>query len=229
VKVSLLVAVAALLTVTAVASAATHRAAWTKTVTLSATKATMVVNNESKPCNNWGKYYVLHVGANASSIRRGLLQFDLSSIPARARISSAKLSVYETITLRGSGVVGAHLLTTPWAEGGGQNGCVGSGATWTQTGLGNAWAAAGGDFTGPDQSSVSKAVGDAPGWDSFDVTPFAQGWVSGAYANDGVLLKLDDESPSACTTVANCNYWPYASNDYPDATLRPTLTITYTS
>jgi hypothetical protein len=208
-----------------VGSASAHRTS--TTVTLPAAKATFVMNNESKPCNNWGRYYVFHVGANASSVRRGLLQFDLSSIPAGAHIESATLSVYETITLRGSGVVGVHRATTPWAEGAGQNGCVGSGATWLQTGLGNAWSQPGADFTGDDQATVTKSAGDPAGWDAFDVTPFAQGWVSGAAANDGLLLKLDDESPSPCTTVTNCNYWAYASNDYSDPSLRPTLTVTY--
>ena len=78
-----------------VGSASAHRAS--TTVTLPAAKATFVMDNESKPCNNWGRYYAFHVGANATSVRRGLLQFDLSSIPAGAHIESATLSVYETI------------------------------------------------------------------------------------------------------------------------------------
>ena len=42
------------------------------------------------------------------------------------------------------------------------------------------------------------------------------------------MLKLDDESLSPCTTITNCNYWAYASNDYKlDPTLRPKLTISY--
>jgi len=208
-----------------VGSASAHRAS--TTVTLPAAKATFVMDNESKPCNNWGRYYAFHVGANATSVRRGLLQFDLSSIPAGAHIESATLSVYETITLRGSGVVGVHRLTTPWAEGAGQNGCVGSGATWLQTGLGSPWSQPGADFTGDDQATVTKTAGDSPGCDTFNVTPFAQGWVSGAVANNGLLLELDDESPSPCTTVANCNYRAYASNDYSDPSLRPALTVTY--
>jgi hypothetical protein len=221
------VAAVAALAVSVAASASGGQNALSSS-TLAASTATMVVNNESKPCNNWGRYYVTHVGANASGIRRSLLQFDLSSLPAGARIQSARLSVYETITLRGSGVVGVHRVTTPSAEGVGQNTCVGSGATWTQTGLGAAWSQAGGDFTSPDQASVSKHAGDLPGWDTFDVTPLAQEWFTGAFANDGVVLRLDDESASPCTTVTNCNHWAYASNDYSDASLRPRLTITYT-
>jgi len=165
------------------------------------------MSGSTKACANWGHYYVFHVGTNANSVRRGLVQFDLSSLPANTRILSATLSVYETITLRGSGVVGAHLVTTPWVEGGGSNTCVGSGATWLQTGLGNPWLQPGGDFTAPDQATVTKSAGNTPGWDSFDITPFVQGWASGAYQNDGVTLKLDNETLSPCTTITNCNYW----------------------
>jgi len=178
-------------------------------------------------CTNWGHYKFFHVGANALSIRRGLLQFDLSAVSHRA-IRSATLSVYETETLRGSGVVGVHRVTTPWTEGSGINTCTGDGATWLTTGLGPSWLAPGGDFTTPDIATVAKQAGDAPGWDSFDVTSLVRGWVGEAYPNDGLMLKLDDESFSPCTTITNCNYWAYAANDYRlDPALRPKLTISY--
>jgi hypothetical protein len=208
------------------ATAALARRQSTATV-LPAKQATFVMTGGQKACANWGRYYVFHVGANASSVRRGLVSFDVSSIPASAQVVSATVSLYETITLRGSGVVGVHRVTTPWAEGGGQNTCVGEGATWTQTGTGSSWLTPGADFVSADESSVAKAAGDQPGWDRFDVTSTVQGWVDGAFQNDGLLLKLDDESASPCTTVTNCNYWPYASNDYSDSSLRPVLTITY--
>jgi hypothetical protein len=54
-----------------------------------------------------------------------------------------------------------------------------------------------------------------------------RGWTDGAFPNAGLMLKLDDESFSPCTTVTNCNYWPYASDSYADPTLRPKLTIVY--
>jgi hypothetical protein len=179
-------------------------------------------------CTNWGHYTFFHVGTNALSIRRGLLQFDLSSLPHGARILSATLSVYETDTLRGSGVVGVHRVTTPWTEGSGVNTCTGDGATWLTTGLGADWLAPGGDIAGPELASVVKQAGDTPGWDTFSVTSLVRGWVSGAYPNDGLMLKLDDESFSPCTTITNCPYWGYASNEYKvDPTLRPKLTVTY--
>ena len=219
----------ALLPVIAVAAITVVAAAadLSSSASLPATKATFVVTGTLKPCANWGHYYVFHVGANASSVRRGLLHFDLSSIPANAEITSAKLSVYETITLRGSGVVGAHRVTTPWAEGTGANTCTNDGATWELATPDTPWLSPGGDYSATGESTVTKRAGDAPGWDTFDLTSLVRGWANGTYPNDGVLLKLDDESPSPCTTVTNCNYWPYASNDYSDSSLRPILTVTY--
>jgi Disaggregatase related repeat len=191
-------------------------------------KTTFVMYRTDKTvCSNWGGYAYFHVGANALSIRRGLLQFDLSALPADERIVSAKLSVYRTETLRGSGVVGVHRVTTPWAGGTGVNTCTNDGATWATTGLGTPWSTPGGDFDSTDVSSVTKTAGESPGWDSFDVTSLARGWTDGAFPNDGLMLKLDDESFSPCTTVTNCNYWAYASDSYADPTLRPKLTIVY--
>ena len=114
-------------------------------------------------CTNWGGYTLFHVGANALSVRRGLLQFDVSSLPRWARIQSATLSVYATETLRGAGVVGVHRVTTPWAEGSGINTCTGDGATWLTAGLGPAWLTPGGDFSGTGVASVTKQAAIHPG------------------------------------------------------------------
>jgi hypothetical protein len=187
-------------------------------------KATFIMTRSDSPndCANWGRYARFHVGANVLSVRRGLVQFDLRSIPAGARIASATLSLYHPDALRGSGVVEVHRVTEAWPEGTGVNTCTGDGATWRTP-----WATPGGSFDPAVVSSLAKTAGDAPTWDSWDVTTLVQGWVSHWYPNDGVLLKLADESASPCTTVTNCNYWAYASDDWPDASYRPKLTITY--
>jgi hypothetical protein len=218
-------AVAAVLAVGAVGGAVAS--AWSSSVIQPGPadgKATFVMFQSGKPgdCANWGRYARLHVGANVLSVRRGLVQFDLSAVPTGARIASATLSLYHPDTLRGSGVVEVHRVTTAWPEGTGVNTCTGDGATWTSP-----WAAAGGDFDPSVVSSLAKSAGDAPTWDSWDVTSVVRGWVSHAQPNDGLLLKLADERSSPCTTVTNCNYWAYATDDWPDATLRPKLTITY--
>jgi hypothetical protein len=195
----------------------------TATTVVQANQSTFLMYRTDKTvCTNWGGYQFFHVGTNALSVRRGLVQFDLSSVPRYGYVRSAILSLYETDTLRGSGTVTVHRVTTPWAEGTGVNTCTNDGATWLSP-----WLSPGGDFASTPVASRVKQAGDTPGWDTFDVTSLVRGWTSGAYPNDGVLLKLADESFSACTTVTNCNYWGYASDEYRDPTLRPTLTIVY--
>jgi hypothetical protein len=195
----------------------------TSSVTLTSGKATFVMLNSNKPgdCANWGAYSRFHVGANALSVRRGLVQFDLSAIPAGTHVVAATLSLYHPDTLRGSGVVDVHRVTTAWNEGTGVNTCTNDGANWTTP-----WQTAGGDFDPTAAASLAKSAGDAPTWDSWNVTSLVQDWVSHAYANDGLLLKLANEQFSPCTTVTNCNYWAYASDDWSDPSYRPRLAIT---
>lgn len=181
--------------------------------------------SDKASCANWGRYQFFHVGANALSVRRGLLQFDVASVPTGERIRSATLSVYATEALRGSGVVNVHRVTGPWAEGSGVNTCTNDGATWTQTGLGTSWGSPGGDLDPSAVASLTRSAGEPPKWDSFDVTALVRGWVSGRVPNYGLALKLQNEGFSPCTTPTNCNYWAYASDDNADASLRPKLTI----
>lgn len=110
----------------------------------------------------------------------------------------------------------------------GVNACTGDGATWIdRLGAGTPWTTPGADVSRKVLSSVEKVAGDGPTWDTFTITRLVRNWVSGRKANYGVLLRLRDESFSACTTVTNCNYWAYASDDWAVASLRPKLTVKY--
>lgn len=198
--------------------------------TLEAGQATFLLLGGASACANWGGAGVVQVGTNATSVRRGLVSFDVSSLPAGTHIASAILSLYQSSASRGSGTVGVHEVTAPWAQGAGANTCAGAGATWRLTGIGaGTWKRAGADFDPVDEASVAKSPGSRPGWDRFDITSLVQAWVSGSAANDGVLLKLDKETFSQCTSVTNCDYWSYASDDSSQQALRPQLIISTTS
>jgi hypothetical protein len=191
-------------------------------------KSTFVMHRtDATTCTNWGRYGVFHVGANALSVRRGLVSFELPKTPRGRSVVSATLSVHRPNALRGSGTVGVHRVTRAWSEGSGVNTCTNDGATWPLASPGSPWATAGGDFDPAPLATVVKQAGEAPGWDSFDLTALVRAWSKGTAANHGVLLKLADESFSPCTTVENCNYWAYSSDDATDVSLRPTLTIAY--
>jgi len=185
------------------------------------------INNQTS-CAVRGRYFLANVGANASSIRRMLLNFDLHDIPANAAVSAASLSLWQTNVLRGSGTVNVHRLTGDFAEGTAINTCSGDGATWYDRSPAVKWGSAGGDFDSTVIAGKAKTAGDQPQWDTFSVTPVVQQWVRGDAPNLGFLLKLADESFSPCTTITNCNYWAYFTDDYTVApTLRPKLTVTY--
>jgi RHS repeat-associated protein len=185
------------------------------------------INNQTS-CATRGRYQGMHVGANASSIRRALLHFDLRDIPSNASVTAATLEVWQSNVLRGSGTVDVHRLTADWTEGTGINTCTGDGATWYERMGGVAWSTVGGDIDGTVIASKVKTAGEQPQWDGFNVTSPVRLWVSGDAPNLGLLLKLRDESFSPCTTPTNCNYWGYFADDYTVApTLRPKLTVTY--
>jgi RHS repeat-associated protein len=185
------------------------------------------INNQTS-CVTRGRYFLANVGANASSIRRTLLNFDLHDIPTNASVTAATLSLWQTNILRGSGTLNVHRMTSDFTEGTGINTCTGDGATWYERSPGVSWAKPGGDFDATVVASKVKTAGDQPQWDDFTVTSTVQQWVRGDAPNLGFLLKLADESFSPCTTITNCNYWAYFTDDYNVApTLRPKLTVTY--
>jgi RHS repeat-associated protein len=188
----------------------------------------MFVNNQTS-CAVRGRYTRMWVGANASSIRRTLVRFDLHDVPLNASITDATMSLWQGDVLRGSGTVSAHQVLSAWDEGTGINTCTGDGASWYDRQASDVkWASPGGDIASASLDSVTHTAGDQPGWRDWHITSLVRQWLDGSAPNLGVGLKLDDESYSACTTVTNCNYWGYVSDDETTApTLRPKLTVTY--
>ena len=73
----------------------------------------------------------------------------------------------------------------------------------------------GGDFDPTVSASISKAEGETPRWDDFDITALAQQWVSGQAPNLGVILKAATEDIDG--TSKNIRYH---SDDY---TVSPAL------
>jgi len=92
-------------------------------------------------------------------LNRGLIKFDLASIPANARIDSAKL--YLTVTSDHSDhtrTLRVYRLKQDWAE---------EQASWNVYASGHNWASAGasgaGDIDSSETGSVSVLTGQRPG------------------------------------------------------------------
>ena len=166
---------------------------------------------EASPVQNYGTQTELITDSQNSSGVRSILRFDLSAVPTGATILSATFEMYYFYTRTSSTEsLRLHRALRDWTE---------TGATWrTYDGVTN-WTTQGGDY---DAAIVASATLTATVnvWKSWNVTPLVQGWVSGAYPNQGMLL----ESPPAS---GNRERHFYSSDYVTNPALRPKLTIVY--
>ena len=150
----------------------------------------------------------------SDSIAHALLEFDLSAVPASARVQSAMLQLHQNTPSSSGGAVGVRRVTSAWAEGG-QSGGTGT-ASWLERAAGVAWGTPGGDFDAASFASTVVPSGTV-GWSQWDVTSLVDGWLDGTYPNLGLILV--PETPGTKTR--------FDSSDHSDPTLRPKLVLVY--
>lgn len=157
---------------------------------------------DTAPSVNYGDLSYSIIGNALSAILRLYIKFDLSTVPANARITGAYLGLYQYTTLGTDNfTVGLHKITSTWDE---------STITWNLQ----------------PTSSTSAEVTDnitagATTWESWDIDTLVQGWLDGTITNYGMMLKDTDES--SVNTTAH-----FFTSDYTtDATKRPKLEIVY--
>ena len=161
---------------------------------------------EAEPEKNFGASGSLTASSGAAStVRHGLLRFDVSSIPHGSLVVSADLSL---TALLQSGGTHVHAVQTPWDE---------ATVTWglfsrqgERLGAGPA-----GAFLRSVEANVSFAQGGGVG--STGLRALAQGWIDGSVPNFGVLLERDREEGIIV----------YASSESPTVAARPQLRICY--
>lgn len=157
--------------------------------------------------------------ANSSNYDyRGLIKFDLSTIPSNATVSSATLSLYYCYGTDGvSNTIKVYRQKRAWTE---------NGACWSYYTGTTAWAEEGG-FGSDDceQTEIgSVTISDVTyEWKNISLTASkVQEWISGTLTNNGLLLKATDET-------TNNSYKSFNSSDYTDDTsLRPKFEVVYT-
>ncbi|HEY5985914.1 MAG TPA: DNRLRE domain-containing protein, partial [Streptosporangiaceae bacterium] len=152
----------------------------------------------------------LFIGADNSNVWRAALQFDLSSVPAGAAVTNAKLGLYDDgwcfTSSTGCGfshTFEAHRMTAAWNT--------------TSTKVSQL------AFDASTLSSVTVTDGQVVGWLYWPVTATVQNWLTGAQPNDGLLLKQASE-PLGSGGVA------LPSGSYAATTsVTPELQVSYTS
>src|SRR6185295_8896498 len=142
--------------------------------------------------------------ANGVDKRRGMIAFNLSTIPAGSTVTAVTLTLYmdkanSTATPR---TVFAYKVLADWGEGtstapsgGGQGGpATTNSATWIHRFYpGTLWSVAGGQFTAASSASTSTtAINTFYSWSGAGMIADVQGWVNTPANNFGWMVKGDD-------------------------------------
>ncbi len=128
------------------------------------------------------------------------LQFDVSSIPGGATVSSALLRLCRTDSAGGAPIHELRPITSGWTESGL------TGLTWSNA------------PTAASSYDASMSVPSSVGCVTADVTTDVQAWVAGA--GNGGWRIADTDEPSAPQV-------DWATREDPSSSQRPSLSVTY--
>jgi hypothetical protein len=188
--------------------------------------------SESGSTSNGSGQFAFAGETNNTTERRALFHFPLTAIPANATISQATLTLNVSQAGAVTGNLDVHRLLADWGEGtsdsgggtmssGGQGAAATpSDATWTfrffQT---LQWATPGGDFAGAPSASLSVGGTGTYSWSGAGLTSDVAAWFANPGTNFGWIVLA---SPPNSQTAKR-----FDSRENTTATVRPTLTVTY--
>ncbi|NOU20945.1 MAG: DNRLRE domain-containing protein [Methyloglobulus sp.] len=177
-----------------------------RSVTLNSVADTDI--SEPIPGTNYGTtpYTTIYVGKNNSGKQyKGLIKFDVSTIPTSATITSATLRLNET-TSTGSGSynIGLYKIKTTWVE---------TTATWS-----NFSAAGNYDTT---QQAVTSVATVSTGFKEWALpNALINAWIGAPASNYGLAI--------VCENCSNNNFFQFAAKENTTAASRPQLVVNYT-
>ncbi|MEO0438287.1 MAG: DNRLRE domain-containing protein [Pseudomonadota bacterium] len=137
------------------------------------------------------------------SVRRGLIQFDMSDIPRGSVINSVELTMRISENQQSNVALSLHRLQAAWGEGnqrGNGRGRPGpateNDATWRHRFFATEfWTNEGGDFVA--NASATASTGTTITWSSAGMQTDVQSWLNDPESNFGWILIGDEETPQS--------------------------------
>jgi hypothetical protein len=206
-----------------------------QTVVLNASKDNTIYSDNINNSNGAGPNFT--TGAIASlAVRRGLLMFDISSIPSGATITAVSLRLVMNMTVSGANNVSLHRLNENWGEGASDAGSFPDGqgapaqagdATWICSfsngagGCTTSWSTAGAAFQATASATASVNSPAPYTWSSAQLITDVQGWLNTPATNFGWVIIGAEGVPRSAKR--------FSSRTNPTVADRPTLTVTYST
>src|SRR5829696_4718064 len=189
-----------------------------RTWTVAAARTASVTNTadtyilENSPKKNYGTATSLGVGgdqpAGTGKDKSALLKWDLSTIPAGSKISSASVTL--NVTNNSTETYQAYELKRPWVE---------SATTWRLYAAGNSWQIAGARGSLDRGTTVAGNVSPSTtGKQTFTLSPdVVQSWVDNPASNNGIIIANE----------SNTDGFDFSSREATLTSNSPQITVTY--
>jgi len=181
--------------------------------------------------NSNGNGTAMFAGRNSGtvgSIRRAVLRFDLSGIPAGSVVTDVSLQLYDSAANVDNAVVSMHVLANSWGEGrsaatGGQGSgapAQGGDATWLHRfSTGTLWNTPGGDFAVLPSAQTTVGGAGFYNWSGSGLVSDVQQFLLNPSLNFGWLLRGDESVASSAKR--------FGTREEPIVEQRPVLTVTF--
>lgn len=198
------------------------------TITLTASKDNTLVKNSGGLLSNGAGQYFFVGTTNRDVNLRGVLAFNLQTIPTGATITGVTLTLNMSKTIAGDQTLSLFRLTKNWGEGtssspaGNGTSATTGDATWIHTFFSTQqWTNPGGDFASPASASLSVGAEASYTWGSTaGMVADVQGWLDTPASNFGWIV-IGNETEFGTSKR-------FDSRENGTAANQPKLLVTYT-
>lgn len=189
-----------------VAAAPPPRPSWATsslTITLAASRDNTLFEHPTGALSSGAGEHLFagRTGQGNNSLRRGLIAFDLSSIPTGSKIISVSLKLNMSMTIAGSQSITLYRVLAGWgqgasATGGGQGAPATAGdTTWLhRVYSATLWTTPGGDFSPAARASSLVGGVGVYRWSAAQMVTDVQGWLDQPATNFGWLLRGNENT-----------------------------------